>query len=132
MSRRLLHWTSRQAWFALGLTSFGIGVVGIVLPLVPTTPLVILAAFAFSKSSPRFERWLLRHRFFGPIIADWRSNGAIAPGFKAIAVTMMLAIFGLSVWMGVPTFVLAVQGAVLTIAAAFVLTRPSHATDKTD
>ncbi len=126
MSRKLLQWTSRQAWFLLGLLSLAVGFVGVFLPLLPTTPLVILAAFAFSKSSPRFESWLLRHRIFGPIIADWRSNGAIAPRFKAIAVGMMAAVFGLSLAMSVPGYVLIVQGVVLSLAATFVLTRPSY------
>ena len=126
MSRRLLYWTSRQAWFGLGLLSLAVGFVGIFLPLLPTTPLVILAAFAFSKSSPRFERWLLEHRIFGPIIADWRENRAIAPRYKAMAVFMMGAVFGLSLVMAMPGHVLAIQGVVLGLAATFVLTRPSH------
>ena len=126
MSRRLLYWTSRQAWFLLGLLSLLVGFIGIFLPLLPTTPLVILAAFAFSKSSPRFERWLLEHRIFGPIIADWRENRAIAPRYKAMAVGMMGAVFVLSLVMAVPGHVLAIQGVALGLAAAFVLTRPSH------
>ncbi len=130
MSRRLLHWTSRQAWFALGFLSLLVGFVGVFLPLLPTTPLVILAAFAFSKCSPRFERWLLEHRLFGPIIADWRQNRSIAPKYKAISVGMMGAVFCLSVAMSVPGFVLAIQGIVLGLAATFILTRPSYPADK--
>ena len=126
MRSRILHWSTRQAWFCLGLLSLVVGVIGIVLPLLPTTPLVILAAFAFSKSSPRFERWLVDHRFFGPIIADWRANGAIAPAYKALSVTMMGVVFALSLWLGVPGYVLWVQGIVLVMAATFILTRPSH------
>ena len=102
MSRKLIEWTSRQAWFVLGLLALLLGLVGVVLPLLPTTPLVILAAFAFSKSSPRFESWLMRHRIFGPIIADWRANGAIAPRYKAIAVSMMAGVFLVSLILSVP------------------------------
>lgn len=126
MSRRLLHWTSRQAWFGLGFLALVLGFIGIFLPLLPTTPLVILAAFAFSKSSPRFERWLLGHRIFGPIIADWRANRAIAPRYKAISVSMMGAAFCLSLALELPAVVLAVQGIVLGLAATFILTRPSR------
>ena len=125
MSRRVLHWTTRQAWFCLGLLALLLGLIGIPLPLLPTTPLIILAAFAFSKSSPRFERWLVEHALFGPIISDWRASGAIAPRYKVISVTMMAAVFGISLAMSVPGFVLIVQGVVLGLAAAFVLSRPS-------
>ncbi len=126
MTRRFLHWTTRQAWFGLGLLALLVGLVGVVLPLLPTTPLVILAAFAFSKSSPRFERWLLEHRFFGPIISDWRANGAIAPRYKAFAVGAMIVVFCTSLFLGVPRFVLIVQAVVLAVAATFVLSRPSR------
>lgn len=125
MSRKLMQWTSRQAWFGLGLLALVLGAIGVVLPLLPTTPLVILAAFCFSKSSPRFEHWLVTHRLFGPIIADWRANGAIAPRYKVIAVTMMGAVFAISMVLGVPGLVLAIQGVVLALAATFVLSRPS-------
>ncbi len=127
MSRGVLHWMTRKAWFALGLLALLLGIIGIPLPLLPTTPLIILAAFAFSKSSPRFERWLVEHKFFGPIIMDWRSNGSIAPRFKVMAVVMMALVFAISVVMSAPGYILVVQGVVLGLAATFVLTRPSHA-----
>ena len=64
-------------WFALGFLALGLGALGVVLPLLPTTPFVLLAAFAFARSSERWHAWLLNHRIFGPIITDWREHGAI-------------------------------------------------------
>jgi uncharacterized membrane protein YbaN (DUF454 family) len=116
----------RPLWLILGLVSVALGVLGIVLPVLPTTPLMILAAFFFSKSSPRLEAWLLDHRVFGPVIADWRENGAISPKIKTMAVGTMAAVFVLSVIMGVKPFVLIIQAVCLGGAAWFVLSRPSQ------
>ncbi|MCA0938775.1 YbaN family protein [Yangia mangrovi] len=115
----------RIAWLALGGLALGAGVIGIVLPLLPTTPFVILAAFAFSKSSPRLHRFLVEHPRFGPMIADWTAHGAIAPRYKALAVSMMLAALTLSVWLAVPNRVLLIQLVCMGGAAAFVLSRPN-------
>ncbi|MDP1534595.1 MAG: YbaN family protein [Rubrivivax sp.] len=65
------------------------GVIGIFLPLLPTTPFVLLAAFCFSRGSERFERWLLEHRRFGPMVRDWRASRAIPLRTKQLAWTMM-------------------------------------------
>ena len=98
---------------------------GVVLPLLPTTPLVLLAAFCFSKSSPRLRAWLEDHATFGPLIVDWETHGAIAPRYKVIASSMMGGVFILSVIMGLPFKVLVIQGVFLAASAAFVLSRPN-------
>ncbi|KPF73004.1 hypothetical protein IP88_09735 [alpha proteobacterium AAP81b] len=116
----------RQLWIALGCTSVALGAAGVVLPLLPTTPFVLLAAWAFAKSSPRLHDWLLAHNMFGPLIADWRRNGAIAPRAKVASVLAMAAAFGLSLALAAPAWLLAVQGAVLAASAAFVLSRPGR------
>jgi uncharacterized protein len=116
----------RALWFALGALCLSLGVIGAVLPLLPTTPFVIAAAFAFGKSAPGVARRLEESRAFGPIIADWRAHGAIAPRYKAVAVTMMVAVFALSVAMALPGYVLVVQAICLTGAGAFVLSRASR------
>lgn len=116
---------TRMVYLGLGWLSLALGGIGILLPLLPTTPFVILAAFCFARSSPALAQRLERHRTFGPIIADWRRNGAIAPPYKAIALGMMAAALGLSVALHSPVMVIVIQIVAMAAAAAFILTRPN-------
>jgi uncharacterized protein len=79
----------RMLWLAAGGLSLVIGVIGIYLPLLPTTPLVLLAAFCFSRGSERWARWLEAHRTFGPMVRQWRENRAVPLRAKQLAVVMM-------------------------------------------
>jgi hypothetical protein len=115
----------RRLWTALGLLALEIGGLGIVLPLLPTTPFVILAAFALSKGSPRLADALYRRRVFGPIIAEWRANGAIAPRYKMVALGMVGGALVLSVALSFGTAILVVQALAMACAAAFILSRPN-------
>jgi len=112
-------------WFVLGVVSLALGIVGIVLPLLPTAPFVILSAFAFARSSPRLEHWLETHPRFGPTIANWRRYGAISKRAKVFSVATMAASPFVTWMMGVPLWALAAQILCLAGAATFVLTRPS-------
>jgi uncharacterized membrane protein YbaN (DUF454 family) len=116
---------TQWAWRALGGASLLLGMIGVVLPLLPTTPFVILAAFAFAKSAPSLHKKLLQNRTFGPIITKWEQEGAIAPRHKAMAVGMMTAAFGIAVLFGVPFYALLIQVVFMGGAALFVLTRPN-------
>ena len=79
----------RALWVAGGALALAAGIVGIFLPLLPTTPFVLLAAYCFSRSSPRLEAWLLRHPRFGPMVRAWRARRAIPLRAKQLAWTMM-------------------------------------------
>jgi uncharacterized membrane protein YbaN (DUF454 family) len=79
----------RWLWGAAGAAALLTGFVGAFLPLLPTTPFVLLAALCFSRSSPRLEHWLLNHRRFGPLIQDWRAHQAIPLRAKRLAWAMM-------------------------------------------
>ncbi len=79
----------RVLWLLAGLASLAAGIVGIFLPLLPTTPFVLLAAFCFSRGSTRCEHWLLNHRLFGPMVRDWRERHAIPLRAKQLAWGMM-------------------------------------------
>jgi uncharacterized membrane protein YbaN (DUF454 family) len=89
--------TVRVVFASLGMLWLGIALVGIFVPLIPTTGPVLLAGFFFSRSSERFDDWLASHRVFGPIIRDWRAGVGFSPRLKAIAVTAIAATFTLSV-----------------------------------
>jgi hypothetical protein len=74
-----------------GFTSLALGVLGLFLPLLPTTPLVILSAACFSKSNRRLEAWLERNRVFGPFIANYRTKRGISLWHKIFSVSFLWA-----------------------------------------
>jgi uncharacterized membrane protein YbaN (DUF454 family) len=83
-----------------GFVFVGLAAVGAVLPVLPTTPLLLVAAACFARSSPRFYNWLLANRVFGPLIRewlrDWRATGSIPLRAKIWAVTLIVLIGGMS------------------------------------
>jgi hypothetical protein len=114
----------RPFWFGLGVLALALGALGVVLPLLPATPFILVAAFAFARSSPRVHRWLLAHRRFGPLIVNWRRHGAIARGAKRLALIVMGSTFAASALLGAGPVVLVLQAIFLGGAAIFVGTRP--------
>lgn len=116
----------RALWVCVGAVALALGAVGVILPLLPTTPFVLLAAFAFARSAPRLRAWLAGSRIFGPVIVDWEAHGAIAPRYKALACAAMAAVLLGSVLGGLSWGVIAVQALCLAGAAAYVLSRPSR------
>ena len=89
----------RALWLLAGAGSLGTGVVGIFVPLLRATPFVLLAAFCFASGSPRWERWLLAHPRFGPLVRHWRERHAIPLRAKQLAWTMMALGSAWSAWM---------------------------------
>ena len=114
----------RIALILIGLVSLLLGAIGVFLPLLPTTPFVLVAAIAFAKSSDRLHQWLVDHDIFGPLIADWREHGAISRRTKVISVLSMIAILVISTLLAMPTHVIVIQAVVLSCSAVFILTRP--------
>ena len=115
----------RLAYQGLGLLLVAIGLIGTVVPLLPTTIFLILAAGCFARSSPRLETWLVEHPRFGPPLVAWRKYGAISPRAKVsacIGMTIGYVLF----WLGAhPGPWLAILVAAFMLAsAAYVLTRP--------
>ncbi len=87
----------RQLYLLAGLASLALGGIGVLLPLLPTVPFMILAAFCFANSSPRLEAWLVEHRIFGHHIKNWRNRRAITRRGKwsatvAFAVSCVVAL----------------------------------------
>lgn len=118
--------TGRYLMIAFGWICVGVGLVGVVVPGLPTTVFLLVAAWAFSRSSDRFQRWLIEHPRLGPPIVAWRERGAIPLKAKVLAVVMMSASLAIIVVYGAGGWVFpAVVGAVMAGAAAFVISRPN-------
>lgn len=92
----------RVVLLVLGVLFVGLAALGVVLPLLPTTPFLLLAAACFARSSARFYRALLGNRIFGPLIRDWRDHGAIPRRAKILAITMMLAVMSVTAHYVIP------------------------------
>lgn len=109
-----------------GLTSLVVGIIGAFLPILPTTPLVLLAAFFFSRSSPWFHRKLLNNRFMGGMIRDWQHHGAIGRRAKFSASGLMSLLFAYTaIYVPVPVLVKVVVAVVCSSVLVFIWTRPS-------
>lgn len=115
----------RLFWLICGLIALALGLIGAVLPLLPTTPFLLVAAFAFARSSPRLAKWLDEHPQFGPLIANWREHGAISKRAKIAAMVAITAAPIISVALGVSTTILVIQLLVLSCVTYFILSRPS-------
>mgnify|MGYP001266297059 CR=1 FL=1 len=115
----------RIVWLLFGFVCVGLGIAGAVLPILPTTPFMLLAAFAFAKSSPRLHRWIIDHPTFGPPVRDWQASGAISRRAKIMAIGAMVTVLALSLILRLRWEVVAIQAVALLGSGAFILTRPS-------
>ena len=114
----------RGFWLAAGMMFLGLGLLGVVLPVLPTTPFLLVAAGCFARSSPRLHGWLLAHPLLGPPVRNWEENGAVSRPAKRLAAGSMAVIFGVSVWAGLGWPILLAQGALIAVGLWFVLSRP--------
>jgi uncharacterized protein len=78
-------------WRVGAVLALALGIAGVVLPILPTVPFLIVAAWAAGKGWPALERWMLNHAVYGPHIRRWRERGAVPRRAKVIATAMMLA-----------------------------------------
>lgn len=121
----MLTRAARLTWLFVGCVSLSLGALGIALPLLPTTPFILVAAFAFSRSSNRLHDWLVNHDVFGSLIDNWHRHGAISKRAKAVSVASMVVLLAISLAMAVPVPAMILQIAVLGAVALFILTRPA-------
>ena len=92
---------ARWLLLTLALASLALGIVGIFIPLLPTVPFILLAAWAAARSSPRLSHWLETHPRMGPWIRDWRAGGAVSRRAKWAATLAMTASAGVMlIWVG--------------------------------
>ncbi|MDP3197121.1 YbaN family protein [Tabrizicola sp.] len=120
----------RGFWLAAGGLCLGMGLLGVVLPVLPTTPFLLLAAGCFARSSPRLHGWLLGHPVFGPPIRNWEENGAISRRAKWLAVGSMAGVLVVSMMLGLTWKVLLAQSLLIAVGSAFILTRPDGPSGK--
>jgi uncharacterized membrane protein YbaN (DUF454 family) len=115
----------RAVFFLLGVILTGVGIAGYFLPLVPGTIFLILAAACFTRSSRRFESWLVNHPRFGGSVRAWRTSGAIPRKAKVLAISMMaVSMAVLLLFSHAPLYVLMLSALFLGGSALFVVTRP--------
>lgn len=118
-------WT-RRLLFVLGILFTGIGAAGLVIPLLPGAPFLILAAACFTRSSPRFDAWLTGHPRFGPSVRRWRERGAIPLYAKWIAAVSMAFSFLLVARSESPFAAKAVLLAAFVGVLVYMVSRPSR------
>ena len=113
--------------FVFGWISFTVGIIGAFLPILPTTPFLILSAYLFSKSSPRFHAWLLNLLVAGEGIRDWRDNRVIKPRAKILC-TLMIGASVFLIWINEKIIIYGKVGLALLLISvwAFVVTRKSN------
>lgn len=108
----------RALLIGIGWVALSIGIVGVILPVLPTTPFVLVAAACFAKSSPRFYRALMNHKWLGPYLRAWRNEKRIPIRAKILATVMIVITLVPSAIFLIPVF--AVKIFILVIGAAVI------------
>ena len=118
--------STKYILIGLGWFFVALGTIGTVLPLIPTTPFYILAAFCFSKGSDRLHKWLLERPVFGPLIVEWEQYGIVRRKAKILSTVMIIILFTISLYVAnvhiaIKMLLVLIAGGVLT----FIWSRPS-------
>ncbi|MFV2054841.1 MAG: YbaN family protein [Thiohalomonadales bacterium] len=117
----------RPIYFILGCLFFLMGLIGAFLPVIPTTPFMLLALWCFSRSSPQFHHWLYYHKFLGPPLQQWHKFRVIPLAVKIVAIlSMSLSLIYLYFWSNLSILILLIATASIIFAAWFILSTPSH------
>ena len=119
----------RWLWLLLAYACLGLGILGVFLPGLPTTPFVLLAAYAAARGSSRLHERLLAHRVFGPMIRDWQASGAVSRKAKYWAIGTMSAC-ALVFFLTAPKWWMAATGTgIMAIVGTWLWLRPEPAPD---
>ncbi len=119
----------RTVYSILGWLMIVLGLIGVVLPIMPTVPFLLVASWCFARSSPRFHCWLHNHRIFGLPIKQWEEKRIIPPFVKIFAVVSMTGGFLLFLVIVHPALWFALSAAIVLLAIAiYIVTRPSSST----
>lgn len=122
-----IHHARRWLWLLLAYLALGLGILGVFLPGLPTTPFILVAAYAAARGSKRLHDRLLAHRAFGPMIRDWQATGAVSRRAKYWAIGMMAA-SSLIMLATAPRWWMAATGTgVMAVVAVWLWLRPEPA-----
>lgn len=120
---------ARALYFSLGVVSAGLGIVGMVTPVMPGVIFLILASWLFARSSPRLERWILDHPRYGPLVREWREHGVIPRRAKLIAYASFVLSLIVMTAVGVPVIAIAVTAVALVALTVWMAQQPEVAGD---
>lgn len=112
-------------WRVFGVSCVAVGTVGVFVPLLPTTPFLLVAAWAFARGSERWRRWLVEHPRFGPAIDAWQRSGAISVRGKGLAILSLGLSMVLALWLNLPPPALLLQVVAVVAVTVFILSRPT-------
>ena len=118
----------RALWLSLGMLFLGLGMIGVLLPGLPTTPFMLLAAACFARSSQRFYSWLIYNPLFGEKVRRYRAGHGIPPRIKLIAISLASLFIGYAALFGIPKELIFLRVSVASIGVFgvwFILTRPT-------
>jgi uncharacterized membrane protein YbaN (DUF454 family) len=115
----------------LGFVFLGLGVLGVVLPLLPTTPFILLSAACFARSSEKWHRWLLANETFGPMIRNWDENRCITCRVKTIGIISMILVGGFSVFYVIESQTLRMAGGLMMLSGLGVIALIKTCEEKT-
>lgn len=122
----------RLLWVLAGLLAVTVGAIGVVVPLLPTTPFLLIAAFAFARSSTRLTLWLHEHQKFGSLIDNWHRYGSIDRRSKQISMIVIVVTPIVTWFLGAPLWAIGGQVVVLACSATFIMTRPLPPQERTE
>lgn len=115
----------RRLYLGLGYASLALGVIGIFLPLLPTTPFVLLAAWCFARSNPALAERLYGHPRFGPLLTTWRDQRAIPLRAKISALAALALSYAIILWLSESPLLPVILAAIMGSVALYIATRPT-------
>lgn len=125
----VLKRTKKVIFIILGWLFLVLAVIGIPLPILPTTPFLLLAAYFFSQSNERLHQWLLHTKYLGPMIVNWERYGIIRTKAKVLSVTIIITLFSYTLIFVNVSYKIKILVTLIGIAViTFIVSRPSEVT----